>query len=419
MKHLSKIIIVVMVLSVVLTAFVGCEALESLKNLLPTPHEHNFVDGECECGEKDPDYVAPHEHVYVDGRCECGAEDPDYVAPHEHVYVDGRCECGAEDPDYVAPHEHVYVDGECECGEKDPDYVAPHEHVYVDGKCECGAEDPNVPHEHSYEETVTAPTCTEIGYTTYTCSCGDSYVADEVPVIDHTYVQGKCSCGSEDPNYSSDYYLVGWINGADVGSVDDSANFGPYKFVDGTLKAKFTSDSYVFVKLGDSEGTNLKWYMSSSYVTDKTATLVDTTTGTAEKMFIPGNVDVTFTLTVNENGTLTLVADYTVVDTGNHTYTIAGDNTALFGSAWDAANSANDMTYDASTGLWTISYTNSSSSTIWPNFKICQDHGWSKCWGAAAAGISGADNAWVEVGAGKTLTITFNAETEKITLTVK
>ena len=32
--------------------------------------------------------------------------------------------------------------------------------------------------DHTYESTVTAPTCTEKGYTTYTCACGDSYVSD-------------------------------------------------------------------------------------------------------------------------------------------------------------------------------------------------------------------------------------------------
>jgi len=41
-------------------------------------------------------------------------------------------------------------------------------------------------HEHSYTAVVTAPTCTEGGYTTYTCSCGDSYVADETPALGHT-----------------------------------------------------------------------------------------------------------------------------------------------------------------------------------------------------------------------------------------
>jgi len=41
-------------------------------------------------------------------------------------------------------------------------------------------------HEHSYETVVTAPTCTEGGYTTYTCECGDSYIADETPALGHT-----------------------------------------------------------------------------------------------------------------------------------------------------------------------------------------------------------------------------------------
>ena len=40
---------------------------------------------------------------------------------------------------------------------------------------------------HSYVAVVTAPTCTEGGYTTYTCSCGDSYVADEVGPSGHDY----------------------------------------------------------------------------------------------------------------------------------------------------------------------------------------------------------------------------------------
>ena len=94
-----------------------------------TPHDHIFVDGKCECGEVDPDYVpdTPHEHNFVDGKCECGEVDPDYVpdTPHEHNFVDGKCECGETDPDYVpdTPHEHIFVNGKCECGEADPDYV--------------------------------------------------------------------------------------------------------------------------------------------------------------------------------------------------------------------------------------------------------------------------------------------------------
>ncbi|MCD7830847.1 MAG: cadherin-like beta sandwich domain-containing protein, partial [Firmicutes bacterium] len=43
-------------------------------------------------------------------------------------------------------------------------------------------------HTHSYEAFVTAPTCTENGFTTYTCSvCGDSYVANETTATGHSY----------------------------------------------------------------------------------------------------------------------------------------------------------------------------------------------------------------------------------------
>ena len=44
-------------------------------------------------------------------------------------------------------------------------------------------------HVHSYDAVVTAPTCTEQGYTTHTCSgCGDSYVDTYVDALGHTEV---------------------------------------------------------------------------------------------------------------------------------------------------------------------------------------------------------------------------------------
>ena len=97
-----------------------------------------------------------------------------------------------------------YTTYTCACGDTyTGDEVAALGHTYVDGKCECGAEDPNYvpPHEHNYTSEVTAPTCTEAGYTTYTCACGDTYTADEVAALGHTYVDGKCECGAEDPDY--------------------------------------------------------------------------------------------------------------------------------------------------------------------------------------------------------------------------
>ena len=42
------------------------------------------------------------------------------------------------------------------------------------------------PHSHSYTSAVTAPTCTSQGYTTHTCSCGDSYTDSYVPALGHS-----------------------------------------------------------------------------------------------------------------------------------------------------------------------------------------------------------------------------------------
>ncbi len=41
-------------------------------------------------------------------------------------------------------------------------------------------------HTHVYESVVTEPNCTDKGYTTYTCECGDSYIDDYVDALGHT-----------------------------------------------------------------------------------------------------------------------------------------------------------------------------------------------------------------------------------------
>ena len=65
------------------------------------------------------------------------------------------------------------------------------EEGYTTYTCQCGdtyVADEVAPLGHKYDAAVTAPTCTEKGYTTYTCFCGDTYVADEVAALGHTEV---------------------------------------------------------------------------------------------------------------------------------------------------------------------------------------------------------------------------------------
>lgn len=67
----------------------------------------------------------------------------------------------------------------------------------------------NQPHTHTYETYITAPTCTEQGYTTYSCACGESYATDYVDATgEHTYENGICTgCGVKEWDTDGDGVL--------------------------------------------------------------------------------------------------------------------------------------------------------------------------------------------------------------------
>lgn len=74
------------------------------------------------------------------------------------------------------------------------------------------------PHTHNYTAVVTAPTCAEQGYTTHTCSCGETYRDNFVDATgNHSYENGVCvHCGTWEENTIvitkqpvSDYALIG------------------------------------------------------------------------------------------------------------------------------------------------------------------------------------------------------------------
>ena len=53
------------------------------------------------------------------------------------------------------------------------------------------------PHSHTYQSMIIMPTCTEQGYTIYTCTvCGDSYKDNYTDITEHTYSGAECTvCG--------------------------------------------------------------------------------------------------------------------------------------------------------------------------------------------------------------------------------
>ena len=143
----------------------------------------------------------------------------------------------------------------------------------------------------------------------------------------YDYASGTWKAYSEDGS-GSKFYLFGYINGKDYACEGDAANMGQYKFVDGKLEVCFEQDSYLAVK----SENNGKWYMTDGWLgTDATsATLFDTaiTGESSNKLYVPGNVKVVFTLKENADGTLTL--NYTKTQ---QTFTIVGSINGISGTA--------------------------------------------------------------------------------------
>ena len=108
------------------------------------------------------------------------------------------------------------------------------------------------------------------------------------------------------------YYLCGYINGANYACDEDYTNLGDYHFVNGKVTATFEQDSYVFVKyVSNPDAPNTQqWYMTNGYPGDNatSATLYDTNTAgiKVDKLRVPANTPVRFTLTDNGDNTFTL-----------------------------------------------------------------------------------------------------------------
>ena len=113
-----------------------------------------------------------------------------------------------------------------------PKYLGFAAYNYEDTTCLCSLafykiQDSDAPHDHDYEAVVSEPTCTEDGYTTYTCSgCGASYT-EVIAATGHSYVDGVCAhCGEADPDAVA--VMLGDANGDGVVNYLDAMLIAQY-----------------------------------------------------------------------------------------------------------------------------------------------------------------------------------------------
>ena len=129
----------------------------------------------------------------------CGSCDDEEAVRHKHEYVPTVTE-----PTCTARGYTTYT---CGCGrDYVADYTDPLGHEYVGDICtRCGW----IRHDHNYEKTTVEPTCTESGYTRGVCSiCGASFNTDFVDPVGHDYKYGVCTrCDKFKPTDGLEYTL--------------------------------------------------------------------------------------------------------------------------------------------------------------------------------------------------------------------
>ena len=95
---------------------------------------------------------------------------------------------------------------------------------------------------HNYVATITPPTCTEDGYTTYTCTvCGDTMISDYISATGHSYSDGVCvNCGENESN-KYDYCLL----------EDGTVEITGYTDSEAKLIIPSEIDGYTVTRIGD------------------------------------------------------------------------------------------------------------------------------------------------------------------------
>lgn len=119
---------------------------------------------------------------------------------------------------------------------------------------------------------------------------------------------------------------------------------------------------------------------------------------------------------VFDPSTTNITATYADPGVVTKTYTVAGDSEgddtdtdAVFGTAWDPANTSNDMSLVSGT-LYKKTYNNVKGGTQLA-FKVCENHAWTISYGQSGG------NYVYNVKADKNVTISFDSSTKAITVT--
>ena len=217
---------------------------------------------------------------------------------------------------------------------------------------------------------------------------GDDYVITFNPTTLKFNISGYVA-----PIEVTTYNVVGDFNGWDVNADEMTLVNGVYTLTKQNVEINKGNFLYKFVGNHD--------YGIFEYPTGMN--------NLSEPVDKHGYYDFTITFvpaTLEYSCTLTLIQEIEDPIIEEHTYTVAGDNDALFGSEWDPTDANNDMTLVD--GLYTWSKDNVELSKGSFEFKVVVNHDWGEAYPASnyiqPVAVKGIYN----------VKITFNAETKEV-----
>lgn len=268
--------------------------------IAPTCTTQGYTEHTCACGERYADnFVSANGHAWgewepldaetwtracsICGKTQTKTEE-EKPPVHEHEYkvtivaatcTDGgytehRCDCG----EYYRDNETAAKGHAFGAWEVEKEATEQEEGRLV-RKCKnCSETEEKIveklEHVHAYTHETIEPTCTEKGYTVYTCACGDGYRGDETAALGHKYeatlvkptctVQGytQYSCGRCGDGYIADTVSANghswgaWVTVRDATESADGLKKRTCKVCNATEEAaipKLESGNYVYITI--------------------------------------------------------------------------------------------------------------------------------------------------------------------------
>lgn len=241
MKNLKITLMLLVLIGVLAFALTSCEMVDQVVDMIPgVGHTHSFSDATCttpatcECGITDGEALG-HSIVVDKGVAPTCTESG--ISDGEHCE---RCDYNKEQAPLEAKG-HTYISDVVSASCTENGYT-----LYTCSSCgDSYRENETEAIGHTYIPVVTEPTCTEGGYTTYTCyACADSYVADETEAAGHSYEAVvvdptcteagsacyTCACGY---SYSEEIPAIGhsYVEGV-CGCGEKDPNYHVHDYVD-------------------------------------------------------------------------------------------------------------------------------------------------------------------------------------------